>query len=160
MEEDESKSEKKEDKIEMQNQNNSSEGFDSLSYIHCYNSDLMKVANNSDAEKVLHHYHITEDEVEVSGCLGMDYNQHFGGGVMYWNHFDPIQQFLTMGTTDGMLKAVGGNNMEGPMVWELENKHLSSILKRKSNLPTFSAIYGIHYTFREMNDDDIQPTGR
>ncbi|KAM1140447.1 hypothetical protein ACFX19_041219 [Malus domestica] len=31
---------------------------------------------------------ISEDEVEVQAFAGVDYNQYFGGGVMYWNPSD------------------------------------------------------------------------
>ncbi|CAH9069553.1 unnamed protein product [Cuscuta europaea] len=91
--------------------------------------------------------------------------------------FDPIQQLLAIGTSDGRIKVVGGNNIEGLLVspktqsfknleflenqgfivsisneneiqvWDLENKHLSSILKWESNITAFSVIYGTHYMF-------------
>lgn len=37
---------------------------------------------------------ISEDEVDVHAISGIDYNQHFGGGVMYWNPSDhPVGGF-------------------------------------------------------------------
>ncbi|VFQ77470.1 unnamed protein product [Cuscuta campestris] len=89
--------------------------------------------------------------------------------------FDPIQQLLAIGTSDGRIKVVGGDYIEGLLVshkphpfknleflenqgfivsisneneiqvWDLENKHLSSTLKWESNITAFSVIYGTQY---------------
>ncbi|XP_031095683.1 uncharacterized protein LOC115999882 isoform X1 [Ipomoea triloba] len=91
--------------------------------------------------------------------------------------FDPIQQLLAIGTSDGRIKVVGGDNIEGLLVspkplpfknleflqnqgflvsisnendiqvWDLASRHLSSKLKWESNITAFSVIYGTHYMY-------------
>ncbi|CAH9084507.1 unnamed protein product [Cuscuta europaea] len=84
IEEDESKSEKK-DKIEIPNQIRSSAGFVSMSYDQGYYSEHLKVADKVVVEKRMHRSPVTEEEFEAHGCSGVDYKHLFGGVVMYWN---------------------------------------------------------------------------
>ncbi|KAL9242597.1 hypothetical protein vseg_016583 [Gypsophila vaccaria] len=85
---------------------------------------------------------------------------------------DPMQQFLAIGTLDGRIKVLGGNNIEGLLVspkqspykylkflrnkgylvgvlndndiqvWNLESRSLMSSLQWESNITTFSPISG------------------
>ncbi|KAH7854128.1 hypothetical protein Vadar_010404 [Vaccinium darrowii] len=91
--------------------------------------------------------------------------------------FDPIQGLLAIGTLDGRIKVIGGDNIEGlvfsakPLpfkyleflenqgflvsvsnenevqVWDLEHRCIVSNLQWESNITTFSVIYGTHYMY-------------
>ncbi|XP_049380095.1 uncharacterized protein LOC125844799 isoform X1 [Solanum stenotomum] len=58
-----------------------------------YSGDLMDfsdLANSHDVGED-HDYHwLSEEELEVHAVSGVDYNQYFGGGVMYWNPSDHL----------------------------------------------------------------------
>ncbi|XP_047341553.1 uncharacterized protein LOC124945204 [Impatiens glandulifera] len=49
---------------------------------------------------------VSEEELEMHAVSGMDYNQHFGGGVMYWNPSDyPTSSFSrppSLSSDDGL----------------------------------------------------------
>ncbi|XP_016545438.1 uncharacterized protein LOC107845543 isoform X3 [Capsicum annuum] len=56
-----------------------------------YSGDLMDVSDLSNSHELGedHDYHwMSEEELEVHAVSGVDYNQYFGGGVMYWNPSD------------------------------------------------------------------------
>ncbi|KAL2456266.1 transducin family protein/WD-40 repeat family protein [Forsythia ovata] len=91
--------------------------------------------------------------------------------------FDPIQCLLAIGTLDGRIKVIGGDNIEGILispkalpfknlefmqnqgflvsvsneneiqVWDLENRCISSNLQWESNITAFCTIYGTHYMY-------------
>ncbi|XP_060218892.1 uncharacterized protein LOC132645746 isoform X1 [Lycium barbarum] len=53
-----------------------------------YSGDVMDFSDLSNSHEVGedHDYHwMSEEELEVHAVSGVDYNQYFGGGVMYWN---------------------------------------------------------------------------
>ncbi|XP_055817502.1 uncharacterized protein LOC129886714 isoform X2 [Solanum dulcamara] len=58
-----------------------------------YSGDLMDFSDLSNSHEVGedHDYHwMSEEELEVHAVSGVDYNQYFGGGVMYWNPSDHL----------------------------------------------------------------------
>lgn len=91
--------------------------------------------------------------------------------------FDPIQHLLALGTLDGRIKVIGGENIEGLLispeklpfknleflqnqgflvsissennvqVWDLEHRCAASCLQWESNITAFSVIYGTHYMY-------------
>nr|XP_043637002.1 uncharacterized protein LOC122607984 isoform X2 [Erigeron canadensis] len=91
--------------------------------------------------------------------------------------FDPIQRVLAVGTLDGRIKVIGGDNIEGLLispkqlpfkyleflsnkgflvsisndndiqVWNLENRSLASNLQWSSNITSFSVIYGSFFMY-------------
>ncbi|OAY38396.1 uncharacterized protein LOC110624780 isoform X2 [Manihot esculenta] len=91
--------------------------------------------------------------------------------------FDPIQSLLAVGTLDGRIKVIGGDNIEGLLlspkelpfknleflqnqgflvsitseneiqVWDLEQRQLASTLKWESNLTALSVIGGSSYMY-------------
>ncbi|KAA8520481.1 hypothetical protein F0562_014737 [Nyssa sinensis] len=50
--------------------------------------DLSDLRNPQELADELDNHWISEEEFEVHAVSGMDYNQYFGGGVMYWNPSD------------------------------------------------------------------------
>ncbi|KAK9035977.1 hypothetical protein V6N11_077999 [Hibiscus sabdariffa] len=50
--------------------------------------DLPDPANTPELADECESHYISEEEFEVHAVSGMDYNQYFGGGVMYWNTSD------------------------------------------------------------------------
>ncbi|XVF33541.1 hypothetical protein REPUB_Repub17cG0177500 [Reevesia pubescens] len=50
--------------------------------------DLSDPANTPDLVDECDSHWISEEELEVHAVSGIDYNQYFGGGVMYWNPSD------------------------------------------------------------------------
>ncbi|XP_065869531.1 uncharacterized protein [Euphorbia lathyris] len=91
--------------------------------------------------------------------------------------FDPIQSLLAVGTMDGRIKVIGGDNVEGLIVspkqlsfknleflinqgflvsitseneiqvWDLEQRQLTSVLRWESNITAFSVICGSSYMY-------------
>ncbi|CAN1325791.1 Syntaxin-binding protein 5-like [Linum perenne] len=91
--------------------------------------------------------------------------------------FDPIQSLLALGTLDGRIKVIGGDNIEGLMVspkqlpfkyleflqnqgflvsvsseneiqvWDLEHRRITSSLRWESSITAFSAIHGSSYMY-------------
>ncbi|XP_048231626.1 uncharacterized protein LOC8265361 isoform X2 [Ricinus communis] len=91
--------------------------------------------------------------------------------------FDPIQSLLAIGTLDGRIKVIGGDNIEGLLVsprqlpfknleflqnqgflasitaeneiqvWDLEQRRLASTLRWESCITAFSVIYGSNYMY-------------
>ncbi|CAK9173541.1 unnamed protein product [Ilex paraguariensis] len=91
--------------------------------------------------------------------------------------FDPIQNLLAIGTLDGRIKVIGGDNIEGLLmspkplpfknleflqnqgflvsvsneneiqIWDLENRRIASHLQWESNITAFSVIYGSQYMY-------------
>ncbi|XP_057979666.1 uncharacterized protein LOC131165686 isoform X2 [Malania oleifera] len=91
--------------------------------------------------------------------------------------FDPIQHLLAVGTLDGRIKVIGGDNIEGLLispnrspfknleflhnqgllvsvsnendvqVWDLEHRCLASSVLWESNITAFSVIYGTNYMY-------------
>ncbi|KAG8653680.1 uncharacterized protein LOC110614705 isoform X7 [Manihot esculenta] len=56
-----------------------------------YSGDLIDASESTNAQEVMDEYEshwISEEELEVHAVSGIDYNQYFGGGVMYWNPSD------------------------------------------------------------------------
>lgn len=56
-----------------------------------YTNDFMDFSDLTNSQEVVdeHENHwMSEEELEVHAVPGMDYNQYFGGGVMYWNPSD------------------------------------------------------------------------
>ncbi|GAA0165394.1 mRNA polyadenylation factor [Lithospermum erythrorhizon] len=55
-----------------------------------YSSDFMDCPEHGNSQDLTdeHDYWMSEDELEVQAVAGMDYNQYFGGGVMYWTPSD------------------------------------------------------------------------
>ncbi|GJZ93248.1 putative transcription factor WD40-like family protein, partial [Tanacetum coccineum] len=96
--------------------------------------------------------------------------------------FDPIQRVLAIGTLDGRIKVIGGDNIEGLLispkqlpfkyleflsnkgflvsisndndiqVWSLENRSIASSLQWSSNISSFSVIYGSFFMY--VGDDN------
>lgn len=52
--------------------------------------DLSELPNTQDVGDECDSHWISEEEFEVHAVSGMDYNQYFGGGVMYWNPSDHL----------------------------------------------------------------------
>ncbi|XP_071716713.1 uncharacterized protein [Rutidosis leptorrhynchoides] len=91
--------------------------------------------------------------------------------------FDPIQRVLAVGTLDGRIKVIGGDNIEGLLisskrlpfkyleflsnkgflvsitnendiqVWNLETRSIASSLQWSSNITSFSVIYGSFFMY-------------
>ncbi|KAA8534063.1 hypothetical protein F0562_031744 [Nyssa sinensis] len=91
--------------------------------------------------------------------------------------FDPIQRLLAIGTLDGRIKVIGGDNIEGLLIsprplpfknleflqnqgflasvsnenevqiWDLEHRRIASSLQWESNITAFSIISGTHYMY-------------
>ncbi|KAK7276405.1 hypothetical protein RIF29_17544 [Crotalaria pallida] len=91
--------------------------------------------------------------------------------------FDRIQRLLAVGTLDGRIKVLGGDNIEGILfspkhtsfknleflenqgflvsissdneiqVWDLESRQIASALKWESTITAFSVIYGTNYMY-------------
>ncbi|KAF8396949.1 hypothetical protein HHK36_018585 [Tetracentron sinense] len=91
--------------------------------------------------------------------------------------FDPIQRLLAIGTLDGRIKVIGGDNIEGLLispkqlpyknleflqnqgflisvskendiqVWDLEHRCIACCLQWESNITAFSVIYGTHFMY-------------
>ncbi|KAL0402919.1 UNVERIFIED_CONTAM: Syntaxin-binding protein 5-like [Sesamum radiatum] len=91
--------------------------------------------------------------------------------------FDPIQRLLAIGTLDGRIKVVGGDNIEGLLispkalpfknleflqnqgflvsvsneneiqVWDLEKRRLSSNIQWESNITAFAVISGTNFIY-------------
>ncbi|PIN06027.1 Tomosyn [Handroanthus impetiginosus] len=73
--------------------------------------------------------------------------------------YDPIQRLLAVGTLDGRIKVVGGDNIEGLLlspkalpfknleVWDLEKRCIASNIEWESNITAFSVIYGTNYMY-------------
>lgn len=51
-------------------------------------TDFPDLSNNQDLTDECDGNWISEEELEMHAVSGIDYNQHFGGGVMYWNPSD------------------------------------------------------------------------
>ncbi|XP_059651589.1 uncharacterized protein LOC132299140 isoform X2 [Cornus florida] len=51
-------------------------------------TDLSDLQTSQELVDELDNHWISEEELEVHAVSGMDYNQYFGGGVMYWNPSD------------------------------------------------------------------------
>ncbi|KAI3416829.1 uncharacterized protein J3R85_015098 [Psidium guajava] len=50
--------------------------------------DIPDLSNTQEIVDECDSHWISEEEFEVHGVSGLDYNQYFGGGVMYWNPSD------------------------------------------------------------------------
>ncbi|XP_061345061.1 uncharacterized protein LOC133290922 isoform X2 [Gastrolobium bilobum] len=50
--------------------------------------DLPDPANTQELADESDNHWVSEEEYEVHAVSGIDYNQHFGGGIMYWNPSD------------------------------------------------------------------------
>lgn len=91
--------------------------------------------------------------------------------------FDPVQHLLAVGTLDGRIKVIGGDNIEGLLmspkptpfkyleflqnqgllvsvsnedeiqVWDVESRCISSNLQWESNITAFCVICGTHYMY-------------
>ncbi|KAL5734318.1 hypothetical protein ACOSP7_032179 [Xanthoceras sorbifolium] len=91
--------------------------------------------------------------------------------------FDPVQRLLAVGTLDGRIKVIGGDNIEGLLVspkqlpfknleflqnqgflvsvsseneiqvWDLEHRRINSTLRWESNITAFSVIYSTSYMY-------------
>ncbi|KAH9767142.1 V-SNARE coiled-coil domain-containing protein [Citrus sinensis] len=73
--------------------------------------------------------------------------------------FDHVQSLLAIGTQDGRIKVIGGDNIEGLLVspkqlafkhlelWDLEARRITSTLPWESNITAFSVIFGTSYMY-------------
>lgn len=91
--------------------------------------------------------------------------------------FDPIQHLLAIGTLDGRIKVIGGDNIEALLVspkslpfknleflhnqgflvsvsnenevqvWDLEHRRIATSIQWESNITAFSVIYGFQYMY-------------
>lgn len=91
--------------------------------------------------------------------------------------FDPFQRLLAIATSDGMIKVIGGDNIEALLiapkpsaiknleflhnqgflvsvsnenevqVWDLEHRRIAAHTQWESNITTFSTVYGFHYMY-------------
>lgn len=50
--------------------------------------DLSDLSNSQEVADEHENHWMSEEELELHAVSGMDYNQYFGGGVMYWNPSD------------------------------------------------------------------------
>lgn len=50
--------------------------------------DLPDLVNTQDPSDEFDNHWVSEEEYEVHAVSGLDYNQYFGGGIMYWNPSD------------------------------------------------------------------------
>ncbi|KAI4354792.1 hypothetical protein L6164_003629 [Bauhinia variegata] len=50
--------------------------------------DLTDLANTQELSDECENHCVSEEEYEVHAVSGIDYNQYFGGGIMYWNPSD------------------------------------------------------------------------
>ena len=50
--------------------------------------DLPDLANTQELADEFDNHWVSEEEYEVHAVSGIDYNQYFGGGIMYWNPSD------------------------------------------------------------------------
>ncbi|KAL8262357.1 hypothetical protein R6Q59_026406 [Mikania micrantha] len=130
------------------------------------------------AKKLLHKATKHHHHQNLKGCLtpedlDIQIAVHYGipstASVLA---FDPIQRVLAIGTLDGKIKVIGGDNIEGLLispkqlpfkyleflsnkgflvsisnnndiqVWNLENRSIASSLQWGSNITSFSVIYG------------------
>lgn len=99
--------------------------------------------------------------------------------------FDAIQRLIAVGTLDGRIKIIGGDNIEGLLVspkqspfknleflqnqgflacvsrdneiqvWDLETKAVASTLQWESNITAFSVIYGTSYMYVGSEYGDV-----
>ncbi|CAH9096509.1 unnamed protein product [Cuscuta europaea] len=56
-----------------------------------YSGEIIDFSESTNAQEVCDEHEnccMPEEELEVHGCPGVDYNEYFGGGVMYWNPSD------------------------------------------------------------------------
>ncbi|XP_050204087.1 uncharacterized protein LOC126654076 isoform X2 [Mercurialis annua] len=56
-----------------------------------YSGDFIDAPESANAQELMEEYEshwISEEELEMHAVSGIDYNQYFGGGVMYWNPSD------------------------------------------------------------------------
>ncbi|KAI6702712.1 hypothetical protein NL676_011848 [Syzygium grande] len=56
-----------------------------------YSADFVDIPDLSNLQELVDErdsHWVSEEEFEVHGVSGLDYNQYFGGGVMYWNPSD------------------------------------------------------------------------
>ncbi|XP_024024685.1 uncharacterized protein LOC21391078 isoform X2 [Morus notabilis] len=99
--------------------------------------------------------------------------------------FDAIQQLIAVGTLDGRIKIIGGDNIEGLLVspkqlpfkyleflqnhgflacvsrdneiqvWDLENRVIASTLQWGCNITAFSVVYGTSYMYIGSEHGDV-----
>ncbi|GKU92133.1 hypothetical protein SLEP1_g5901 [Rubroshorea leprosula] len=112
--------------------------------------------------------------VDFDPCITLHYGIPATASILA---FDPIQRLLAVGTLDGRIKVIGGDNVEGLLVspkklpfkyleflqnqgflasvsngneiqvWDLENSQITSNLKWESNITAFSVIHGTSYMY-------------
>ncbi|GLT31484.1 hypothetical protein SLA2020_062170 [Shorea laevis] len=112
--------------------------------------------------------------VDFDPCITLHYGIPATASILA---FDPIQRLLAVGTLEGRIKVIGGDNVEGLLVspeklpfkhleflqnqgflasvsngneiqvWDLENRRITSNLKWESNITAFSVIHGTSYMY-------------
>ncbi|MCL7025851.1 hypothetical protein MKW94_010442, partial [Papaver nudicaule] len=128
-----------------------------------------------------HHHNNNQENVQGSVApadLDPHIAQHYGvPSTSSILAFDPIQRLMAIGTLDGRIKVVGGDNVEGLLispkqlpyknleflhnqgflvsvsnendiqVWDLEHRKIASFLKWECNITAFSVIPGTHFMY-------------
>ncbi|KAK9073076.1 hypothetical protein SSX86_007398 [Deinandra increscens subsp. villosa] len=130
----------------------------------------------------LHHQHQNNNQILKGSLTPQDLDfqiaAHYGiPSTASLLAFDPIQRVLAIGTLDGRIKVIGGDNIEGLLispkqlpfkyleflankgflvsisndndiqVWNLENRSIASSLQWSSNITSFSVIYGSFFMY-------------
>ncbi|CAI9259608.1 unnamed protein product [Lactuca saligna] len=126
----------------------------------------------------LHHHHqnlrgsLTQEELDFQ--IAVHYGIPSTASILA---FDPIQRLLAIGTLDGRIKVIGGDNIEGLLispkqlpfkyleflsnkgflisisndndiqVWNLEDRSVASSLQWSSNITSFSLIHGSFFMY-------------
>ncbi|CAI0416020.1 unnamed protein product [Linum tenue] len=111
---------------------------------------------------------------DINPRVNLHYGIPYTSSVMA---FDPIQSLLAVGTLDGRIKVIGGDNIEGLLVspkhfpfkyleflqnqgflvsvsseneiqvWDLEQRRMTSSLRWESSITAFSVIHGSSYMY-------------
>ncbi|KAK1286214.1 hypothetical protein QJS10_CPB20g00301 [Acorus calamus] len=129
--------------------------------------------------KAVHHHQSNVDHGCMTGSdLDIRVADHYGiphaASVLA---FDPIQRLLAIGTMDGRIKVIGGDNIEGLLispkrlpykgleflqnqgfligvtndndiqVWDMEDRLVADCLQWENNITAFSVISGTHFIY-------------
>ncbi|XP_026439895.1 uncharacterized protein LOC113338730 isoform X3 [Papaver somniferum] len=134
-------------------------------------------------QKAKNHHHNNNQQQNVQGSvapadLDPHIAHHYGiPSTASILAFDPIQRLMAIGTLDGRIKVVGGDNVEGLLispkqlpfknleflhnqgflvsvsnendiqVWDLEHRQIADSLKWECNITAFSVIPGTHFMY-------------
>ncbi|KAL5710191.1 hypothetical protein ACHQM5_020785 [Ranunculus cassubicifolius] len=133
---------------------------------------LQKVKHGSYQQHNLRHGNMASSDLDPQ--LSLHYGVPSTASILA---FDPIQRLLAIGTLDGRIKVIGGNNIEGLLVspkaspyksleflhnqaflvsvtntndiqiWNLENRCVASSLQWESNITAFSVIRNTSFMY-------------